>query len=71
LALLSAGVTAEQIKWRVGTRRLHEIHRGVHLVGQPVPPPLALEQAAPLACGEHAALSHRTAAKLWNLLRAV
>jgi very-short-patch-repair endonuclease len=66
--LLGAGVTADQIDWRLRNGRLHEIHRGVYLVGHTVPSPLAIEQAALLACGEGAVLSHRTAAKLWNLL---
>lgn len=66
--LLDAGVTTEQIKWRVRTGRLHEVHRGVYLVGHAVPPPLAIEQAALLACGESAILSHRSAADLWKLL---
>jgi very-short-patch-repair endonuclease len=66
--LLDAGVTAQQIKVRIRNGRLHEIHRGVYLVGHRVPPPLAVEQAALLACGEQAVLSHRSAAKLWDLL---
>src|SRR4051794_30992404 len=67
--LLDLDVTIEQIKWRVRVGRLHEIHRGVYLVGHKVPPSLAVEQAALLACGENAVLSHRSAANLWNLLR--
>jgi very-short-patch-repair endonuclease len=61
-------VTANQIQWRLRNGRLHEIHRGVYLVGHSVPPPLAVEQAALLACGSRAVLSHRSAANLWNLL---
>src|SRR5215213_9243669 len=66
--LLDAGVTGRQIKLRLRNGRLHEIHRGVYLVGHAVPPPLAVEQAALLACGEKSVLSHRSAANLWNLL---
>ena len=66
--LLAAGVTDEQIKVRLRNGRLHEVHRGVYLVGHSAPPPLASEQAALLACGEKAFLSHRSAANLWNLL---
>src|SRR5215216_1822327 len=66
--LLDAGVTGRQIKLRLRNGRLHEIHRGVYLVGHTVPPPLAVEQAALLACGKAAVLSHRSAAKLWDLL---
>src|SRR3954447_17496898 len=65
--LLEAGVTAEQIKWRVMTGRLDEVHRGVYLVGHVVRPPLSVEQAALLACGDQAVLSHRSAANLWGL----
>ncbi len=50
------------------TGRLHELHRGVYLVGHSVPPPLAAEQAALLAHRNQAVLSHRSAASLWNLL---
>lgn len=66
--LLDAGVTSRQIKLRLKICRLHEIHRGVYLVGHKVPPPLAIEQAALLACGEKSVLSHRSAANLWSLL---
>jgi very-short-patch-repair endonuclease len=66
--LLAAGITSRQIKLRLRNDRLHEIHRGVYLVGHTVPPPLAVEQAALLACGEKAVLSHRSAANLWGLL---
>jgi very-short-patch-repair endonuclease len=37
-------------------------------VGHAVPPLLAPEQAALLACGELSVLSHRSAANLWSLL---
>lgn len=67
--LLDAGITARQIRLRLASGRLHEVHRGVYLVGHTVLPPLALEQAALFACGDRAVLSHRTAARLWELLR--
>jgi very-short-patch-repair endonuclease len=66
--LLQAGVTARQIELRLKSGRLHEIHRGIYLVGHRVLPPLAVEQAALLACGQGAVLSHRSAANLWHLL---
>jgi very-short-patch-repair endonuclease len=66
--LLAAGLTRTQITHRLRNGRLHEIHRGVYLVGHSVPPPLAAEQAALLACGERSVLSHRSAANLWKLL---
>jgi len=48
--------------------RLHELHRGVYLVGHTIPPKYAPEMAALLACAPNAILSHRTAAALWALL---
>jgi hypothetical protein len=65
--LLAGGITARQINLRLKGGRLHQIQHGVYLAGHAVPPPLALEQAALLACGAKAVLSHRTAAHLWNL----
>ena len=44
----------------LATGRLHRLYRGVYLVGHPVPPPLALEQGALLACGDDSFLSYRT-----------
>jgi very-short-patch-repair endonuclease len=66
--LLDLDITARQIRLRLQSGRLHEIHRGVYLVGHTVSPPLAAEQAALLACGQRAVLSHRSAASLWSLL---
>ncbi len=66
--LLAAGVTRHQIGERLRTGRLHELHRGVYLVGHAVPPRYAPEVAALLACGPTAVLSHRSAASLWALL---
>jgi very-short-patch-repair endonuclease len=44
---------------------LHEVHRGVYsLVPEPARPLLAAEQAAVLACGPRAVLSHQTAARI-------
>jgi very-short-patch-repair endonuclease len=65
--LLDAGVSPDQVDLRLATGRLHELHRGVYLVGHAVPPPLAMETAALLACRK-AILSHRTAGSLWKLL---
>jgi very-short-patch-repair endonuclease len=66
--LLAAGITRNQIGERLRNGRLHQIHRGVYLVGHEVPPPYAREMAALFACGSTAVLSHVTAASLWNLL---
>jgi very-short-patch-repair endonuclease len=66
--LLAAGVTRNQIGHRLRTGRLHELHRGVYLVGHEVAPRYAPEMAALLACRPTAVLSHRSAASLWNLI---
>lgn len=57
------------IKRRLRAGRLHRVHRGVYLVGHGVAADGALEMAALLACGEGSMLSHRSAARLWRLLR--
>jgi very-short-patch-repair endonuclease len=66
--LLALGLSPDAIKYRLAKGLLHRLHRGVYLVGHPVPPPLALEMAAVLAFGGRAVISHRSAAKLWELL---
>ncbi len=60
-------MTREQIAVRLEAGRLTEIHRGVYLAGA-VAPAHAHEMAALLALNLEAALSHRTAGALWNLL---
>jgi hypothetical protein len=64
---LEAGVTARQIDRRLKSGRLHEIHRGIYLVGHAVPPPYGREMAALLVHRREGALSHRSATALWNL----
>jgi predicted transcriptional regulator of viral defense system len=64
----ATGVDRRGVWRRVEAGRLHRVHRGVYAVGH-----LALGKegrwlAAVLACGEGAALSHRSAAALWELL---
>jgi very-short-patch-repair endonuclease len=68
--LLAAGISAGAIDTRLRAHRLHAIHRGVYVVGHTALVPLARELAAVLACGPGAALSHRSAAWLWQLLEA-
>src|SRR5438270_9693669 len=62
-----AGLSRGEIASRLRRRILHRLHRGVYLVGHTVPLPGAGELAAVLACGETAAVSHRSAAALWRL----
>lgn len=68
--LLALGMSRSAISRWLKQGRLHALHRGVYLLGHPVPPPLALEQAALLACEDGSVLSHRTAAVLWGFLPA-
>jgi very-short-patch-repair endonuclease len=68
--LVALGLTRRQIEVRVRRGYLHRVHTGVYAVGH-----LALTrngqfEAAVLACGEGAALSHFSAAVLWGLLEA-
>jgi very-short-patch-repair endonuclease len=66
--LLGLGVSSSAIGRAVARGRLHPIHRGVYaLVERRALPPLAAEQAALLACGRRALLSHASAAALWGL----
>ncbi len=66
--LIELGVSRQAIGRAVARGRLYPIHRGVYsLVAQAALPPLALEQAAILACGPNAVLSHETALGLWGL----
>jgi hypothetical protein len=64
--LLGLGYSAEAIKHRVRTGRLHPIVRGVYAVGRPCLSREGRWIAAVLACGPGAALSHRSAAALWK-----
>src|SRR3954454_5547040 len=67
--LLALGFTDSAIKHRVARGRLRRIHKGVYAVGQLE---LVVEgewMAAVLACGATAALSHDSAAGLWELTR--
>jgi very-short-patch-repair endonuclease len=64
--LLSAGILPSGITDRVRASRLHRIHRGVYAVGHRGLSKEARWMAAVLACGDGAALSHRSAATLWG-----
>lgn len=68
LQLRALGVSSSAIGRALARGRLHRIHRGVYALVKPVAlPGLALEQAAVLACGDRALLSHASAAALWGL----
>jgi hypothetical protein len=67
--LRSLGLSRSNIDYRVRTKRLYRKYPGIFAVGRP---DLRLEGeflAAVLACGPSAVLSHRSAARLWNLSR--
>ena len=61
-----AGLSAKQVTLRVKAGRLHRLHRGVYAVGHLNLSREGKWMAAVLACGEGAALSHESAAHLWN-----
>jgi len=67
--LLNAGLSRDAVYKRAQRERLHRLHRGVYAVGHRAPSFRAHCTAAVLACGSGAALSHRSAAELWGLLR--
>ena len=58
------GVGRGGVRRRRENRTLHPMHRGVYLVGHPVPLPGALELGAVLACGARTLVSHRAAAPI-------
>lgn len=65
--LRAVGFDQQAIKRRLRAGRLHRLHRGVYLVGHPVPPNGAAELGAVLACGAGSVVSHHTSARLWRL----
>lgn len=66
--LRAAGLSRTAIRRRVESGRLYRLHRGVYAVGHPGISRYGRWMAAALACGEGAAVSHRSAAELWGLL---
>lgn len=65
--LLGLGLTRSAISHRLRAGRLWRLHRGVFAVGRPDLTREGAWLAAVLACGEGAALSHRSAAALWGI----
>jgi len=66
--LLAAGVGRGAIARGIEARRLRPVFRGVYAVGHVALSREGWWKAALFACGEGAALSHRTAATVWGLL---
>lgn len=67
--LHGVGLDKHGIRRRAQSGRLHRLHRGVYAVGHTGIGWKGRWMAAVLACGDGAALSHGSAAALWNLLR--
>jgi very-short-patch-repair endonuclease len=65
--LKDLGLGPDAIKHRIRAGGLHVLHRGVYAVGHTVLDAHGRWLAAVLACGPGAALSHASAAALWEL----
>jgi hypothetical protein len=65
--LLELGFSSRAIDHRVAKRQLRPLYRGVYLVGRPGLTQHGRWMAAALACGTRAALSHHSAAALWQI----
>jgi hypothetical protein len=65
--LHAIGFSNTMVRDRVASGRLHRLYRGVYAVGHTVIPRNGRYLAAVLACGDGAALSHRSAAELWGI----
>jgi hypothetical protein len=65
--LRAIGFSDTMIRDRIASGRLHRLYRGVYAVGHAVIPLNGRYLAAVLACGDRAALSHRSAADLWGI----
>jgi hypothetical protein len=68
--LTELGFSRDGIATRVAAHRLHRLHRGVYTVAPSLLSPKGRWLAAVIAIGPGAALSHRPAAALWELLPA-
>src|SRR3954470_12483968 len=68
--LLRLGFSRSAVKRWAANGHLHRIHRGVYAVGRADLTVHGHWLAAVKACGPGAALSHQTAAALWDLRRA-
>ena len=67
--LLEIGLSTDAIDRRIRDGLMHPVFRGAYAVGHPTLPPWGRANAAVLACGPDALLSHRSAGELWGLLR--
>src|SRR3954452_21721754 len=67
--LAELGLPQQAVSHRVAAGRLHRVHHGVYSVGHAVLGSRGHWMAAVLACGPGAALSHASAAALWDMRR--
>jgi len=67
--LAGIGMGRGAIDHRVRCGRLHRVHKGVYAAGHSNLSREGRWMAAVLACGPGALLSHRSAARLWSILR--
>src|SRR5262245_61871626 len=67
--LAELGIGSSGGSKRVRRGNLHRLHRGVYAVGHSADSWQRRWRAATLSVGDGAALSHRSAAALWGLLR--
>ncbi len=65
--LAECGVGRDAIAYRVGSGRFHVVFQSVYSVGCGALPALALEQAALMACGAGAFISHLSSAFVWGM----
>lgn len=66
--LLACGLGSRAIAYRRRTGQLKVVFPGVYSIGCHALPPLAIEQAALLACGEGSFLCDLTSAAIWGLV---
>jgi very-short-patch-repair endonuclease len=66
--LQALGLGRGAIDSRLGSGRLHAVHRGVYAVGHAYLNQRGIWLAAVLACGKGTLLSHQSAASLWRLI---
>ncbi len=66
--LLDAGLSSRAIRSHMRAGLLHRVHRCVYAVGHDGLSDRGRALAAVLACGDGAALSHRSAAALWRIV---
>jgi hypothetical protein len=67
--LRECGLSRKAVSVRARNGRLHRMYQGVYAVGHPNPPFEGRLLAAVKACGDGAALSHYSAAALWEFVR--